>query len=194
MQYEYTVSSFHFETLDIAIRSALSSYTGMITSGNKLNIMFSSQLSVEQKQQLDNIVSNHEQNFSSSFNYSFLASKNTQQQNIAFGQSLLHDWMRKNTLEGMTIVQSLWIFSRFERFEVEFGFGPKRVDLFKMFQSGAIPTVYFCILQVQPDSMTEPYHWLTQDRLDWVKTRLESHLGEGMVAYIQGLSSQILGE
>jgi hypothetical protein len=81
----------------------------------------------------------------------------------------------------------LWVFSRFEEFQISAAFGTKHVDIFKMFYSGAIPTVYYCILRVAPDPMTESYHWLTQARLDWVKGKLEEYLGAGMSAYIQSL-------
>jgi hypothetical protein len=146
-------------------------------------------LSPSQEVQLEQLVSNHLDNFGSTFDFTFLATRNSQQQNITFSQNLLQDWMRKNTLEGINIMQSLWVFSRFEQFIVSCDFGQKHVDLFKMFQSGALPTVYYCILQVQPDTMTEDYHWLTQERLDWVKEKIEAHLGNGMATHIQSLNN-----
>ena len=111
-----------------------------------------------------------------------------QQASINFTQSLLREWMLQNTLEGMSIIQSCWVFSRFENIELTFPFGSKKVDLFKMFMSGAIPTLYYCLLKVQPDNMSESYHWVTQARLDWVKTRLETHLGTTTANYIKSLS------
>jgi hypothetical protein len=133
------------------------------------------------------VINAHFSTAHTTFDFIFEASKQTQQANISFGQNLLHDWMRKNVLEGMSIKQSLWVFARFEDFKINCDFGEKHVDLFKMFQSGAIPTVYFCILQIQPDDMTQPYHWLTQERLDWVKEKIELHIGQGMASYVQSL-------
>jgi len=134
------------------------------------------------------IISNHLDNYSSSFDYIFNATKVNQQESINFGQILLHDWMRKNTLEGMSIKQSLWVFSRFEDFSIQCDFGSRKVDIFKMFQSGAIPTVYFCLLQVEPDPMTEDYHWVTQERMDWVLNKIKEFLGEDMANYIENLN------
>lgn len=162
-------------------------YLALWGLGNQLYLEFTEGLSSEQKEHLDNLVEDHANTFQSSFDYVFQASVATQEQNIDFGRTLLHDWMRKNTLEGMSVYQSLWVFARFEEFKIDTVFGEKRVDLFKMFQSGAIPTVYYCILQVTPDPMTESHHWLTQERIDWAKEKIEQYMGPGMTSYIQSL-------
>jgi len=191
MQYTYT-TQYNAPILESAVKAQTYGqyYSSLCGLGNQLELHFTQALSNEDKTHLDSVVSDHANNFQTSFDYNFLASVNTQEQNINFGRGLLHDWMRRNTLEGMSVNQSLHVFSRFEDFYVDFGYGPKKVDLFKMFQSGAIPTVYFCILQVAPDSMLETYHWLTQARLDWVKERLEDYLGAGMTGYIQSIQPQ----
>jgi hypothetical protein len=140
-----------------------------------------------EEQELDVLISNHSTSFQTDFNYLMSVSEKTQEQNINFGRTLLHDFMRKNIIEGMNIKQSLWVFARFEEFTISCDFGSKRVDFFKMFQSGAIPTAYYCLSQVAPDTMTETYHWLNQERLDWIKVQIQGYLGPGMVAYIDSL-------
>ena len=175
---------------DIKDSSLTSHYAGC--SYNSPNLVFHFDISLNENEinELNSIVANHVDSFQNSFEYLFITSYKTQEQNIAFGQKLLHDWMRKNTLEGMSVKQSIWVFSRFEDFEVQCDFGSKKVDLFKMFYSGALPTVYFCLLQVAPDPMTEDYHWLTQERIDWVKEQIEEFIGEGAAGHIQNLVSQ----
>jgi hypothetical protein len=116
-----------------------------------------------------------------------LASEADQESAIKFTNKLLRDWMRKNTIEGMNIAQSLWIFSRFEEYTIQIAGQTKTVDLFKMFASGAIPTLYYCLLKVQPDPMTESYHWLTQERLDWVKNEVENWLGPQTTNFIKSM-------
>lgn len=110
-----------------------------------------------------------------------------QESAIVFSHKLLRDWMRKNTIEGMTIEQSLWVFSRFEDFTIEINGTNKKVDLFKMFQSGALPTLYYCLLKIEPDPMTESFHWITQPRIDWVKNEIATWLGNSMASYIGSL-------
>jgi hypothetical protein len=188
MHTEYLYNLPHdLETLDTLLRDTFEQYLGANSDTASVTIFFSSPLPLEEEQELSNIVHTHSSSFSSSFEYLMNSSAKSQEQNMTFGRTLLHDFMRKNILEGMNISQSLWVFSRFEAFEVSTSFGSKRVDLFKMFQSGAIPTVYFCILQVSPDSMEEGYHWITADRLEWVKVRLREFLGQGMSSYIESL-------
>jgi hypothetical protein len=188
MIYTYT-TQYNAMILQSAIKSQTygSLYSSLCGLGNQLELHFTQALSETDKQHLDNLIAQHGGTFQSSFDYMFQASINSQEQNINFGRTLLHDWMRRNTLEGMNISQSLHVFSRFEDFYVNFGNGPKKVDLFKMFYSGAIPTIYFSLLQVAPDSMVESYHWLTQERLDWVKNQVANYLGANMVAYIHSI-------
>lgn len=189
MMMEFPNTVCYLDLLDSELKSSsvAAKYSSSSKLGTSLFINFSSALTEQEETDVNNLVSNHAQNFANSTDYQFLVTKNSQQANINFGQNLLHDWMRKNTLEGMTVAQSLWVFARFETFTITMPWGSSHVDLFKMFYAGAIPTVYYCILRVVPDDMTESYHWLNQTRLDWVKEKLEEHLGAGMVAYIQSL-------
>ena len=140
------------------------------------------------EQALQDSISTHSSAYRSSFDYIFESSAQTQEAAINFGRQLLHDWMRKNTLEGMSVKQSLWVFSRFESFTLQTEFGQKHVDLFKMFYAGAIPTVYYTILRVVPDDMTQSYHWLNQARLDWVKDRIKEYLSPQMISYLENLT------
>lgn len=114
--------------------------------------------------------------------------KADQEAAIQFTRQLLHDWMRQNTIEGMNLQQSLWMFSRFEGVTISTPWNTAQsIDLFKMLYVGAVPTVYYCLLRVQPDDMTQPYHWLTQARIDWFKSRIEEYIGADTAAYIGSL-------
>jgi len=188
-EYNYTLSFLHVETLDHTIKeSAISAnFQGISALNLDAKILFAFDLSVTDKAILDGIIADHELNGSTDIFYQLQASQSSQALSVAFGETLLMDWMRYNTLEGMSIEQSLWVFSRFEDYHVEFGNGPKKIDLFKLFTSGALPTAYYCLLGVALDDMTETYHWLNATRMDWVKSRIEARLGAGYVAYVQGL-------
>jgi hypothetical protein len=116
------------------------------------------------------------------------SSRPDQEAAIEFSQQLLRDWMRQNTIEGMNIYQSLWMFTRFESSMYTLPWGSVHVDIFKMFQSGAVPTLYYILLRIQPDPMTMPYHWLTQARIDWVKNKISAYIGPDVTASIQALA------
>ena len=115
------------------------------------------------------------------------ASDSDQEAALKFTQKLLRDWMRRNTIEGMTIQQSLWVFARFEEFKITIDGMEKKIDLFKMFQAGAIPTLYYNLLRIVPDDFTKPYHWITQQRINWILEQIENHIGTQMSQYIRGL-------
>ena len=114
-------------------------------------------------------------------------SKPDQDAAMSFSRQLLSDWMRQNTIDNINLYQSLWVFHRFENFTITQAWGTGHVDIFKMFQSGAVPTLYYTLLRIQPDDMTQTYHWLTQARIDWVKQRLVDFMGAGMAGYIATL-------
>lgn len=175
--------------------SSLFGFVGIVNENNLLEIEFADELSSNDQIILDGIVSNHLATYPNSLEYIAATTQHKQEDYIMFGRTLLGDWMRRNTAEGMTIAQSLWVFSRFEEFSINFepfdilNLSAKKVDMFKMFMSGALPTLYACLLQIEPDPMTEDYHWVTQARIDWVKERVGERLGPGMVAYIESLYS-----
>jgi hypothetical protein len=160
-------------------------YSSLDYGSSNLTLRFSNSVD---NQVLQAAITTHSNTYKNSFDYIFEHSMQTQEAAINFGRQLLHDWMRKNTLEGMSVKQSLWVFSRFESFTLQTEFGQKHVDLFKMFYAGAIPTVYYTILRVVPDDMTQSYHWLNQARLDWVKDRIKEYLSPQMISYLENLT------
>ena len=191
-KYSYTQANFlHADTLDYNIKeSALAAnYTGLHSEGLNVIIEFSVALTAQEETDLDALVADHDNNGSTDQHYQIMNSQASQAASIAFGDKLLHDWMRQNQVEGITIEQSAWVFSRFEEYQVNFGAGLKHIDMIKLLLNGAIPTAYYSILGVAPDDMTQPYHWLTQARVDWFKSQMEDYLGADTVASIQALYS-----
>lgn len=106
---------------------------------------------------------------------------------INFCEQLLKKWMRRNLVLGITIQQSLWVFSRFEEFKIDIDGQQMHIDIYKLFQSGAVPTLYYCMTKIQPDDMTKSYHWLTQECIDWVKNQIEEFIEPETVAYIKSI-------
>lgn len=189
MQYNYTKSDFNLSVLhkEIASSAIGQNFVGASSLGTEITVKYTTALDQAQKTQLDSLIAAHSP---SSFDYQFEVSRENQEAAIEYGSRVIKDWMRKNSLEGISIVQSLWVFSRLEEISVGFPFGTKHVDIFKMLQGGALASSYYCLLAVAPDDMTQPYHWVTSDRLNWMKQELAIYLGPGQVNYIEGLFSQ----
>jgi hypothetical protein len=110
---------------------------------------------------------------------------------IGFCTNLMNTFIRNNTNEGITIEQSLYLFSKLSNFTVarDWPDMPEgtRIDLSTLMETGAVPTLYFVLLRLPADDMTKSYHWLTQARIDWMKGKIEEFIGPGMAAYIQSL-------
>lgn len=195
MDYSYETSDVFVELLhNQIVQQSYGVFLNGVTKNNgTVVIHMSDELNSSDKEDLDSLVENHSQNYTSSFEFTMAMSRTSQEVNLNFGNQLLNDWMRKNIIEGMNIKQSLWVFSRFEDFYIDCDFGSRKVDIFKMFRSGAIPTAYFCLLQVDVDPMTEDYHWITQERIDWVLSQIEDYLDNqspGMTDYIKSLKPE----
>jgi hypothetical protein len=190
-----TLSFLDLGILDVQLKNLSSSAkyhhtdSTLVEGSYNISIHYSDSLSTLEVEEIDQLVIDHQNNTQTSFDFILEASRTNQQEAITFGQGLLHDWMRKNVIEGMSIKQSLWVFSRFEDFYIDSDWGSRKVDVFKMFQAGAMPTVYYCLLQVTPDPMTEDYHWITEARMEWILLRVRAYIGEGMANYIESLVS-----
>jgi hypothetical protein len=112
-----------------------------------------------------------------------------QESAIIFCQELLKKMIRKNVSEGINIVQSSWAFSRFENYKFVLNDETEiKIDLFKLFESGAIHTLYYHLLRIEPDDMSKAYHWFTVERLSFIKNKIKTWLGEEVSTYIETLS------
>jgi len=63
---------------------------------------------------------------------------------------------------------SLWIHDRLRAATVEINGMTFTVDCFNLVISGDLETAIVVLQHLEPDAMTEPYHWLTRERLDQV--------------------------
>ena len=108
---------------------------------------------------------------------------------ITYCKSVYREMVIRNVQDGINIIQSTYLFSRFEQYEYTIPGTDKtvKVDLFKLFETGAIPTLYYHLLRVQPDDMTQPYHFLTEERLNWLRQKFRDWLGHETAAYIESL-------
>lgn len=108
---------------------------------------------------------------------------------INYCREVYREMIIRNVKDGINIMQSTYLFSRFEQYEYTIPGTNQtiKVDLFKLLETGAIPTLYYHLLRVQPDDMTQPYHFLTQERLNWLKSKFREWLGNETASYIESL-------
>lgn len=104
---------------------------------------------------------------------------------------LIEDVKLMNQNAGLGLSQSLWFHSRMRALPVTVyqahadAIPPLQplvgvsltIDLMNLVVSGDVETAYAALLCAQPDDMSEDYHCINQDLLDYLKTRIAEFLG-----------------
>jgi len=126
---------------------------------------------------LDSVISSHVPNLASAF------VSNTVQQNKNFADDMMQRLKEKNLLEGLnSIDKAAWVHHRLRKTNYVLDAGPTvQIDVLNLVVSGDIETAEHILGQMLPDDMTEVYHWLTQDRIDWMRNEIRSFLGWPLV-------------
>ena len=103
------------------------------------------------------------------------------QARLEFGHRLMLAFKQKNISEGINVWQSIHMHSRFRAWDVQipapYGAGIETVDLLNMILSGDIETACVSARYGVLDDMTNPRHWINQERLDWCVEQMERWLG-----------------
>lgn len=98
-----------------------------------------------------------------------------------FGQDLMLAFKQKNISEGIQWYQAIHMHARFRAWDVtmpaQLGGAVETVDLLNMILSGDIETACLSAIYGQPDDMTSPLHWVSQDRMNWTIDQMKAFLG-----------------
>lgn len=98
-----------------------------------------------------------------------------------FAVELMQKFKDRNLQNNMTLIQGLWLHQRIKNWTVslppEMGGFTFTVDIMNMADSGDIESAYISFLYGELDEMTEPYHCVDQDMIDWVTGEMSSYLG-----------------
>jgi hypothetical protein len=98
-----------------------------------------------------------------------------------FGLRLMLAFKQKNLSEGIQWYQSVYLHARLRSWVVAMpdavGGGTETVDLLNMILSGDIESACLSAQFGMADDMTEPRHWVTQERIDWCVNEMKKFLG-----------------
>ena len=97
--------------------------------------------------------------------------------NVEFARTLFMEFKQKNKDDGINIYQAMWMHHRMRSLAVNMGGFETVQDIINMGASGDIETACVCLQYCQADDMTQSYHWLSQDRLNYLIERMKNHLG-----------------
>lgn len=98
-----------------------------------------------------------------------------------FADDMMQRFKNNNIVNGLNVVQALWLHHRMRAWEVtlpvQYGGFSYVVDVLNMAVSGDLETAYFAIRFGTLDDMSQAYHCIDQDMVDWLKNELSSYLG-----------------
>lgn len=97
--------------------------------------------------------------------------------NINFAKNLFAEFNQKNTDEGITLGQGIWIHHRFRAWSCIVGGNAFTVDIVNMLAGGNIAAAYYALLGGTADLMILPYEWLNSTRIAWLTNNMKAHLG-----------------
>lgn len=97
-----------------------------------------------------------------------------------FANDLLQRLKEKNLSEGLdSIDKSAWVHHRLRKvpYTLSDNTTVVEIDVLNLVVSGDIETAESVLGQMSVDSMQESYHWLTQERIDWIRDEIRKYLG-----------------
>lgn len=94
-----------------------------------------------------------------------------------FADQLLEDFKFKNINEGINALQGLYMHSRMRELPITFMGLSMKVDILNMAVSGDLEVAALALLYCTPDDMSQPYHWFSVARRDYLVFKLKEYLG-----------------
>lgn len=95
-----------------------------------------------------------------------------------YAEDLLERFKKKNISEGINVLQAINMHAKVRALPVTFMGHSMTVDLLNCAISGDIEVAVLTLLYCTDiDDMTQPYHWLNQERVNWLVADMKGYLG-----------------
>lgn len=94
-----------------------------------------------------------------------------------YSDKLLDRFKQRNLSQGINALQALWMHHRVRALSITVGGVPMVIDLLNMAVSGDVEMACIALQYTAPDDMTMPYHWLNQERLNFLINDMKAFLG-----------------
>lgn len=98
-------------------------------------------------------------------------------QRKSYAEDLIERFKFKNVSEGINALQAMYMHHKMRALSVTFYSVPMTLDLMNMVVSGDIEVACLSLMSCTPDDMSQPFHWLNEDRINWLVTDMKSYLG-----------------
>lgn len=103
--------------------------------------------------------------------------KLTIKQRREYADDLIERLKFKNISEGINALQAMYMHHKMRALSVTFYGVPMTLDLMNMVVSGDIEVACLSLMNCTPDDMSQPFHWLSADRVSWIVADMKSYLG-----------------
>lgn len=94
-----------------------------------------------------------------------------------FADSMLEKFKKKNINEGITAAQGMWMHQLLRAYQCTFQGEQRTLDIMNLAVSGDLEIACLALIYGQTDDMSEPYHWMSEERKQWLINELKTFLG-----------------
>jgi hypothetical protein len=174
MEHKFILNQFEVNQFLAECGEWKSKISGTKHQDNVLTVYTQTALNEQELTELQSVVQNHVADFTTQFVVKTVA------ENKRFAENMMERLKKKNILEGLSSIdQAAWIHHRMRKmaFTLSDEETIVHIDLMNLVVSGDIETAEFVLGQMAPDDMSEPYHWMTQARIDWIRNEIRTYLG-----------------
>lgn len=103
--------------------------------------------------------------------------KTTIKERIDFSTDLIERFKKRNIKDGINALQGLWMHHRMRALDVKFMGMDYVIDVMNLVISGDVELATLALIYSTDDDMTQPYHWMSRERKEWLITELKNYLG-----------------
>jgi hypothetical protein len=94
-----------------------------------------------------------------------------------FKKENLADFVTNSVPNDLAIMISMHVHHRLRAIDITVGGVPFTIDLMNLVISGDLETAYVVLAYMTPDDMSMPYHWLSQSRIDALRSKIATRVG-----------------
>lgn len=99
------------------------------------------------------------------------------QRRRVYCEDLIERLKKKNIIDRINPLQAVWMHHKMRALPVSYMGLDMVIDIMNLVISGDVEVAVISLLHSTPDDMSEPYHWFSQDRIDWIVADMKSFLG-----------------
>lgn len=103
--------------------------------------------------------------------------KETIEQRRHYAEDLIQRFKYKNITEGINALQAMYMHHKMRALPVSFYSVPMTLDILNMVVSGDIEVACLSLMNCTADDGSMPFHWLNQERVNWLVADMKSYLG-----------------